>query len=344
MADKILKKTDLAGFIKSLTGDYEVLGPVQDGPIFKFAPVVDGSEMALDYQNTTMSPKDLFFPQTEKMFDFTTDPNQDDALVLKEVPPAVGPRVVFGIRPCDAKAFFVLDKVFKNDQFTDVYWFNRREATTLIGLGCNDPCPTCFCTSVNCGPFHEEGLDVIAYDLGEEFLLKPLTDKGQALLGKAKGLGEPAGKVDEKAFSIRSAAEAAVTSQVETGNIFKRSVMELFEMDFWPRVAESCLNCGTCTYFCPTCHCFDIQDETAGQDGQRMRNWDTCMSWLFTMHGTGHNPRPGKMERVRQRFMHKFKYIPMKRDGEIGCVGCGRCIVQCPVNIDVREVVRKMNA
>jgi ferredoxin len=112
----------------------------------------------------------------------------------------------------------------------------------------------------------------------------------------------------------------------------------------WDKVYESCLNCGTCTFVCPTCHCFDIQDEVKGTEGRRVRNWDYCMSWLFTVHGTGHNPRPSKKERVRQRFMHKFKYIPMKRDGEIGCVGCGRCVQLCPVNIDVREVVNQMNA
>lgn len=343
MADKILKKSDLAEFIKSLSGDYEVLGPVKDDQQVKFAPVT-GDGLDLNYQNTSMSPKDLFFPQTEKLFSFTTDPNDGGHHVLKEVEAQWPARLVFGIRPCDAKAFFVLDKVFANDQYRDPYWFEKREATTLIGLGCNDPCPTCFCTSMNCGPFHEEGLDVIAYDLGDEYLLKPLTEKGQAVLAKATGLQEPAGKVDEKAAALRASAEAAITTDVPTLNIFKRTVMELYGADHWNRVAEGCLNCGTCTYVCPTCHCFDIQDEVSGRSGGRMRNWDSCMSWLFTMHGSGHNPRPGKMERVRQRFLHKFKYIPVKRDGEIGCVGCGRCVVMCPVNIDVRDVVRDMNA
>lgn len=343
MAAKILKKSDIGEFIKSLSNDYEVLGPVEkDGRIGFDA--VEGDEIVLDFQNSYLSPKDLFFPQSERLFEFTTDPNNGDAHILKEVPLDIGPMVVFGIRPCDAKAFFVLDKIFKNDEYTDPYWQKRRDATVLIGLGCNDPCPTCFCTSVNCGPFHEEGLDALAVDLGEEILIKPLTEKGEAALSKAAKLGEPKGKVDEKAAALAAAAVEAVDSQVETANIFKRSVMELYEADHWNRVNEGCLNCGTCTYVCPTCHCFDIQDEVYGTDGDRVRNWDSCMSWLFTYHGSGHNPRPGKMERVRQRFMHKFKYIPIKRDGEIGCVGCGRCVTLCPVNIDVRDVVRNMNA
>jgi ferredoxin len=252
--------------------------------------------------------------------------------------------VVIGIRPCDAKAFFVLDKIFTNDQYTDPYWREKREATVLIGLGCNAPCPTCFCTSVGCGPFHEEGLDVLMFDLDDRLLLRPLTEKGEKVLKGAKGPGAADDGAARQASALKEKAEQTITVKLDMDKITERSVMELFEAEHWNRVCESCLNCGTCTFFCPTCHCFDIQDEVIGMSGQRMRNWDTCMSWLFTVHGTGHNPRPGKMERVRQRFMHKFKYIPLKRDGEIGCVGCGRCVNVCPVNIDVRDVVRDMNA
>ena len=343
MADAILKKDKLSEFVGSLTPDYQVLAPKEEDGKIVFLPVQNG-DFLTDYQNTDQSPKDLFFPQSEKMFVYTTDGSKEEAHILKDVEDLNQKRLVFGMRPCDAKAFQVLDKIFKNDQYTDPYWQNKRDRTTIIGLGCNQPCPTCFCTSVNCGPFHEEGLDALAYDLGDAYLIKPLTEKGEAVLKAAKGLEAPAGKVDEQAASIKSAAEAAITTEVGTENIFKKTVMELFDQAHWDRVHEACLNCGTCTYVCPTCHCFDIQDEVSGTSGIRIRNWDSCMSWLFTMHGSGHNPRPGKKERVRQRFMHKFKYIPMKRDGEIGCVGCGRCVTLCPVNIDVREVVRNMNS
>jgi ferredoxin len=341
---KYLKKSDLAGFIGSLAGQYQVLGPVEKDGRVVFAPA-GAADLKLDFQNSHTSPKDLFFPQSERMFQFTLDPNKEGAFVLQDVDLAPAPRLVFGMRPCDAAAFFVLDRVFKNDQFTDPYWQVKRDATVIIGLGCNQPCPTCFCPSVGYGPFHEDGLDAIATDLGDGFLIKPLTEKGQKALAGAKGLTDPEGKMDEKAAAIAAAAQESIKSEVPTRNIYTRTVMELFNAPHWDRVFESCLNCGTCTYVCPTCHCFDIQDEvTSAKDGDRVRNWDTCMSWLFTIHGTGHNPRPGKKERVRQRFMHKFKYIPMKRGGLIGCVGCGRCVNLCPVNIDVRDVVRDMNA
>ncbi|MBU2551462.1 MAG: 4Fe-4S dicluster domain-containing protein [Proteobacteria bacterium] len=343
MSEMILKKSDLADFFKSLAAECQLLGPVEDGGRIKFAPA-DPGVFLLDFQNTFMSPKNLFFPQSERLLTFTTDSSDEKAFILEDSGDKPAPRAVFGIRPCDAKAFQVLDRIFRNDQYEDPYWFQKREATTLIGLGCNRPCPTCFCTSVNCGPFHEEGLDVLATDLGDQLLLKGLTEKGEALLSKAKGLKKADKKALEAAAGQKTASEEAITVKVPQDQIPGRSVLDLFEAEHWERVHESCLNCGTCTFVCPTCHCFDIQDEVCRCDGDRVRNWDSCMSWLFTMHGSGHNPRPGKKERVRQRFMHKFKYIPIKRDGEIGCVGCGRCINLCPVNIDVRDVVRNMNA
>ena len=50
------------------------------------------------------------------------------------------------------------------------------------------------------------------------------------------------------------------------------------------------------------------------------------------------NPRHYKWERVRQKVHHKFEYFPLNF-GVIACVGCGRCIRQCPVNWDITEVL-----
>jgi len=341
MADKILAKDKLEDFLAGLKKDREVYAPKIQGDHVRWAPVEAGDDLLWEFANTEMSPKDFFFPQTECMMRFANDPAADDGMVMQAEPPLETERVLLNVRPCDAKAFQVLDMIFVQDEMTnDVFWKDKRDKTTLVGLACSDPCPTCFCTTVNCGPHHETGLDALLVDLGEKLVARPLTDKGEKLLADLPAAGEAETKA---AGEQKAAAEAAITQGVAMEQVDSRDVMELFDAGHWERVHESCLNCGTCTFCCPTCHCFDIQDETKGADGRRVRNWDYCMSHLFTLHGSGHNPRPGKKERVRQRFMHKFKYIPMKRGGEIGCVGCGRCIQLCPVNIDVREVVNNMN-
>jgi ferredoxin len=261
---------------------------------------------------------------------------------MKEAPKDYAPRAVIGLRPCDAKAMVLVKMNFDTEEYQDPYWLNLYNATTFVGLACDAPCGTCFCTSAGCGPYHEEGLDVLLTDRDDHYLAKALTDKGAQLLEKAGWTqAADADAIIEKA---KQAAEAKVTSTIETDGLRAADTMALYNAGFWDDVAFACINCGTCTFSCPTCWCFDIQDENYRTKGVRMRNWDSCMFPIFTVHTTGHNPRDTKTQRVRQRFMHKLKYFVDKYDQGIMCVGCGRCVRQCPVNIDIRKVSALMNA
>ena len=131
-----------------------------------------------------------------------------------------------------------------------------------------------------------------------------------------------------------------ISVSVSTDKLKDKVINELFEAPFWDDVGFACINCGTCTYLCPTCWCFDIQDEVLGTQGDRIRNWDSCMFPLFTLHGSGHNPRDKKVQRVRQRFMHKLKYYVDKYNNGVQCSGCGRCVRYCPVNIDIQAFLK----
>ncbi len=342
MSHKILAKDKLDAFLQGLCRDQDLFAPVMKDGKVGWAPVTTAAEALWEFSNSELSPKDFFFPQTECMMRFKNVQGDPEGMIMHAEPALNKPRVLLNIRPCDAKAFQVLDMIFVQDEMTnDLYWRDKREKTTLIGLACNDPCPTCFCTTVGSNPHGTTGLDVLLTDIGDKLVAESFTAKGEALI---KDLPDVHKQDLFQAGELKKAAEAKITSGVAVDKINAATVMELYDAPLWDRVMESCLNCGTCTFCCPTCHCFDIQDETQGEAGRRVRNWDYCMSWLFTMHGTGHNPRGTKKDRVRQRFMHKFKYIPVKRGGEIGCVGCGRCVQLCPVNIDVRKVVNDMNA
>jgi formate hydrogenlyase subunit 6/NADH:ubiquinone oxidoreductase subunit I len=167
-----------------------------------------------------------------------------------------------------------------------------------------------------------------------------LTEKGEKLLAAGNWADEGDASVFETA---KTAAESKIKSFIKTDKLRSADSMALYDAPFWEEEAFACINCGTCTYACPTCWCFDIQDENKGNNGVRMRNWDSCMTGLFTLHGSGHNPREHEYQRFRQRFMHKLKYFVDKYDKGTMCVGCGRCVVQCPANIDIREICNKMN-
>jgi sulfhydrogenase subunit beta (sulfur reductase) len=306
-------------------------------------PLSEGKIPDFDFQNTRLSPKSVIYPQSERLFEYTLDSADAEANILKESPKDFSPRAIVGIRPCDAHAFQIVRRNFDNPEYRDPWWVRHFESTTLVGLGCNDPCSTCFCTAVGGGPFHEEGLDALVFDLGDRCLIKGVTDKGEAFLTKMNG-GKPADQaVLKEAEGLASSASKKITSSPPTDKLKGKKANDLFNAPFWEEVAFGCLNCGTCTYLCPTCWCFDIQDEVSGKEGDRIRNWDSCMFPLFTLHGSGHNPRDAKVQRVRQRFMHKLKYYVDKYDNGVQCSGCGRCVRYCPVNIDIRDVCERMN-
>jgi sulfhydrogenase subunit beta (sulfur reductase) len=344
MMKKMFAKEEWTKALQGMKKAYKIFVPVKDGDFHNFEPLAKGKEPDFHYQNTRLSPKSLVYPQSERMFEYSLDEKDPQAHILKESPKDYSPQAIVAIRPCDAQAFQIVKVNFDNPEFKDPWWVKHFESTTLIGLGCNEPCPTCFCTSAGGGPFEKAGLDALLYDLGDQFLVEALTEKGEAFLAKTEG-GRPADETARKeAEGLASGAHDKVSGRVSTERLKEKIVLDLFNAPFWEDVAFSCINCGTCTFLCPTCWCFDIQDEVYDKAGDRIRNWDSCMFPLFTLHGSGHNPRDQKVKRVRQRFMHKLKYYVDKYDDGIQCSGCGRCVRYCPVNIDIREVCELMNA
>ena len=343
MTDKIFTKEEWIKALEGLNDGYKISVPVKDGDLHSFRPLSEGKKPDFDYRNTRLSPKSLIYPQSERMFEYSLDEKDPDAHILKESEKDYSPQAIVGIRPCDAHAFQIVKINFDNKEYRDPLWVQHFESTVLVGMGCNEPCSSCFCTQVGGGPFDEEGLDVILCDLGESYLVKTLTDKGEEFLKKAKG-GNPAGEEEKKnAEKLAASATDKMTAIVPVDKLKDKVVTELFDAPFWEEIAFACLNCGTCTFLCPTCWCFDIQDEVNGKEGDRIRNWDSCMFPLFTYHGSGHNPRDKKFQRVRQRFMHKLKYYVDKYNNGVQCSGCGRCVRYCPVNIDIRRVCELMN-
>jgi ferredoxin len=343
MATMVFTKEEWMSALKGAKDAYRIFLPVKHDDYHGFELLSDETHPDFEFQNTRLSPKSLIYPQSERMFEYSLDDKEDEAHILKEAPKDFAPQAVVGIRPCDAHALRLVNVNFDNPQYRDPLWVKRLESTTLIGLGCNEPCSTCFCTSVGGGPFSEKGLDVLLHDLEDVFLAKPITEKGEAFLEKLGQGKEADDTLSEKAEAKARSSLESITSTVATGTLKDKKVTELFEAPFWEEVAFACINCGTCTFLCPTCWCFDIQDEVLGKEGDRIRNWDSCMSPLFTMEGSGHNPRSEKYQRVRQRFMHKLKYYVDKYENGVQCSGCGRCVRYCPVNIDIRHVAELMN-
>ena len=334
METRLIKKDALALIVKKMAADVRVYAPVKEGDNVFFTFLAQGDEPLTRFANTKNAPKNLFFPHTEKMMRYTRTTR---GVEFTGVRSKAKEAVLFGARPCDARSFTLLDRLFDQEQCQDLFYIEKRARTTVIALNCvHPPYTTCFCTSVGGNPFSTEGVDVAITEMNGEYLIEFLTPKGENLM---KYFGEA--KADKKTAAAKQAAVKKAAGEI-TSTIPATAIKPIldvnFEHPFWNTIHQRCLACGTCTFLCPTCHCFDISDETRGDGGVRIRNWDSCMFPMFTKETSGHNPRPSQKERWRQRVMHKFKYY-VDNFGAIACVGCGRCVMSCPVNIDIRKIV-----
>ena len=334
-----LDKKDLKPFLQSLIDEADLFAPVQltEG-VWVFKKIDRPDEVDLSSSNTQKPAKEVFSPQSETMFRYEKAGKQHQVTSTEEVERK---RVILGARPCDIQAVSLLDEVFLGKEYTDVYYLNKRNATTIIGMACNHPLSTCFCTSTGGGPFLRKGSDLFFIDLGESFLVELLTEKGMTFQ-KNNSFKEANTEEISLAKAIEEKALKKTDTSVPVEGIEKRLDL-MVESSFWDRVHEKCIGCRVCTYLCPTCHCFDIMDEALTHGGQRVRNWDSCLSSLYSQETSGHNPRPTNRERTRQRIMHKFNYFP-KNFGRIACVGCGRCILYCPVQFDIRQAINWTSA
>ncbi len=336
MAEMIIKKVRVDGLFEAMKGK-DVYAPVTEDGISRFK-LVDGTPN-LKFKNSRKPPKEAFFPQTEKMFDLVKDGTR--FVGAKDVPSRDKDIVMFGIRPCDGRAFNVLDELFNWD-YKDPYYLDKREKATVIGLACTlpeMPNNNCFCTSMGGSPGSSEGMDMLWVDIGDSYYVESLNDKGNAILELGKGIFEESGDdIRSSAGKAIEDAANAIDRKLDTDGV-RDALAKTFDNDYWAEFSKRCMGCGICTFLCPTCHCFDIQDIVKNGEGVRQRTWDSCQFDYYSIHASNHNPRPEKKNRQRNRVYHKFYYSENKL-GLVGCVGCGRCINLCPVNIDIIEVIQ----
>lgn len=337
MANKIIKKDQLTGLLNKIAADYQLIAPVQeDNDIYLFKPVASADNVAVEYSNSVVPPKDFFFPQSEKMF--TYDLEGGNVAITEE--PSIKSRVLFGARPCDIRSVLYMDKVF-DSQFKDSYYLDKRANTIIIGLSCNDVQSTCFCTTFGISPTESNGSDILLTDLGDVYLAEVLTDKGEAIVTKYSSFfTDENGQADKK--TEKTAALVNMMKRSTNVDGLAEKLAGMFEHPIWADLCKKCLGCGACTYVCPTCHCFDIYDhKQCGYVGERFRCWDSCMFSEYTRMAGGHNPRETKKERVRNRMLHKLQYSKERYDMD-GCVGCGRCVAKCPVNLDITQSIAQL--
>ena len=318
--------------------------PIKRAGEVNYAVWGEGKEVSLETLKTVKSPKSAFFPQTENMMKFKTEDGNLQVIDVREKLSAKieeRPFVMFGVKACDFKAIEVLDKVFLADP-VDTYYQLRREAATIVTLACARPEESCFCKAFGIDATAPMG-DVTTW-MDETYLYwQANTEKGEKLTAMVSDLFVEGGDAE---VAAQKEATAAIIAKLPYSNLdlskFKpENLNELFNAPEWTEMSEACLGCGTCTFVCPTCQCFDIRDIKTKEGVLRYRCWDSCMYSDFTLMAHG-NSRNTQMQRFRQRFMHKLVYYPSQNDGIYSCVGCGRCVNKCPQNLNIVKVIKTL--
>ncbi len=331
-----IAKENLSALFRLITENQELYLPVKTAGQVNFAPWSEDAEVSLETLKTVKSPKDAFFPQSENLYTCNKENNK-----ISITPEELQSQdfVVFGMKACDVKGVEVLDRVFLSEP-VDTFYAARREHGTIVAMACHEPEESCFCKvfGIDCT---DPVADVAVWLIDNDLYWKPITDKGNALTEAVKSLLTD---TDEKAVEAEQKAVKEIVKKLPYMNISLDgwngdALAEKFDSELWEELYKPCLACGTCTFVCPTCQCYDIKDYDTGHGVQRYRCWDSCMYSDFTMMAHGNN-RTSQMQRFRQRFMHKLVYFPANNDGMYSCVGCGRCVEKCPSALNIVKVIK----
>jgi heterodisulfide reductase subunit C len=332
-----IKISELPVLFDKLSEKYDVFLPVDHDNGAKYKKYEKGDKYS-DKLNTVKSPKDFFFPQTEDMMRFKTEGKKLDIIDIRE---PKGDFIIFGVRGCDVKSFEVLDNVFLSEP-VDTYYAEKRAHGVLISCACSRPSETCFCRTYGIDASEPSG-DISTWKTSGTLYLRPNTDKGEAVISVISGILTEADddEVNKEKERINKILDRLPLKNLTTEGFGAGRTEKLFDRPEWAGLSQSCLGCGTCTFVCPTCQCYDIRDFKTNGGVIRYRCWDSCMYSEFTKMSAG-QPRLTQKERFRQRFMHKLVYYPENNGGLYSCVGCGRCLQRCPINMNIVKVMKAL--
>jgi ferredoxin len=248
-----------------------------------------------------------------------------------------------GVRPCDLAAIGVLDTVLGAGRYPDETYTRRRDGVFVVAVECTEPGETCFCASMGTGPGASGGYDLVLTELVDEtdhrFVVRAGSEAGAQVLAELSA--EPADGAE--VVAQQAVAQAGKRMRRRMPDDMREVLAGSRESSHWEDVASRCLTCGNCTLVCPTCFCTTTEDvsDLTGEHAERWRLWDSCFDLDFSyIHGG--SVRRSNASRYRQWMTHKLSTWH-DQFGSSGCVGCGRCIVWCPVGIDITAEAAALN-
>lgn len=277
-------------------------------------------EVILDYRTTILPPKKLFLKPEDSFFEF-----RRGKIFLEKPEEKI---LIFGMHLYDIYALALLDKIFS--EIPDPYWIERRRNCRIIGIG-HTPYYASFYQALNI--FEARGYDLF-FDKADGVYA--------AIIGTRVGA-----RLVERFSHLFKEKKFVKKDRIPKGKLIDlqkvcKAIEKGFQEKIWERLAKKCMGCGICSFVCPLCYCFDVED---GVDlkggGKRLRRWDSCLLPDFSLIAGGVNFRDTLRKRIWYWYHHKF-VRSLREWGEVGCVGCGRCILFCPAKINLRDVLEEL--
>lgn len=304
-----------------------------------FKEVSSFQELALDEITPLQPIKSFIMPSTEKVFTYEKQDDKNPQIKPNNSLEASQKKIIFGLRACDLNAIDYLKK-FYDGNFPDQPILHYLENTINIGIACEFPSNACFCTTMDISPVSSTGADIFLTPSDNFYVVEFLTEKGKSIQSAFTEILKPSETADDQIkLKIEEQTTKKLLEKIEI-NPIKGQINQAYDKPIWKKYSDVCIACGGCTFDCPTCTCFDMRDVMESKTtGYRYRAWDSCSFASFTLHASNHNPRNSKMDRLRQRIMHKYHYSVVNMQ-TWSCTGCGRCIRVCPVGINTRSILK----
>jgi ferredoxin len=250
-------------------------------------------------------------------------------------------RIIIGAPNCDICGLRLLDEIYLDKDFNDIFYRSRRENTILITVDCFKTQEHCHCTSYNVTPYSDSGADLAVILIEDNIIVRVISEKGKDLIscflpGKPPADDLTLARIDKahkKTESLLRESNKGLPDYEVTGKLVRDAGKEI-----WEKYSASCVSCGACTTICPTCSCFLLIDKPGFE---KVRQTDACQYPGFERVAGGEDALFSLPDRFRNRYMCKYVWKPEKFKSS-ACTGCGRCIEACIGKINKNELFAEL--
>ncbi|WP_371381782.1 anaerobic sulfite reductase subunit AsrA [Sporomusa aerivorans] len=312
-------------YLRDWRQDYKIYAPVVLAGKGSFTNTdsvrykeITGVEEIAFARKADYSAKEVVLPITQTLFYFTED-NWTEPQVSDK-------KILLFVRSCDIHAIRRLDDIYLRNGCEDPYYKVFRDKVRFALLECPTGFANCFCVSMATNTTGEYDLFV---RLDGQHVTVGIRNP-EFLMAKEQEIETEPQFVQENNVQVAIPAELRLA--------------EVAAAPLWQEYSARCLGCGRCSFVCPTCSCFSMQDifyKDNDKAGERRRVWASCMVDGYTDMAGGHGFRQGKGDRMRFRVMHKVGDYK-RRFGYPMCVGCGRCDDICPEYISFANCINRL--